>query len=161
MNKPNKRPMPLHPTLDGFGIEVGKPTAPGIPWVMFDAEAFIIYTDCHCLNNEAVGLLMRKVMRAVVVNDEKELAKYDFVLKRLPGFSDTQRPHIPRDVRRRVLAAGGCAYCGSADRLEVDHILAWSKGGTHDETNLQCLCKSCNSSKQAKDEASYLKINRA
>lgn len=33
---------------------------------------------------------------------------------------------------------------------EVDHIVPLSRGGTHEYENLQCLCKSCNSSKGAK-----------
>lgn len=32
---------------------------------------------------------------------------------------------------------------------EVDHILPLSKGGTHVDSNLQCLCRKCNSEKSA------------
>jgi len=37
-----------------------------------------------------------------------------------------------------------CAYCGSQKNLEVDHIIPLSRGGRHDEDNMQILCRSCN-----------------
>lgn len=48
-----------------------------------------------------------------------------------------------------------CVHClanGKATLAkEVDHILPLSQGGTHDESNLQSLCKSCHSRKSAKE----------
>lgn len=35
---------------------------------------------------------------------------------------------------------------------EVDHIIPLENGGTHDEANLQALCKSCHSSKTARED---------
>lgn len=61
-----------------------------------------------------------------------------------------ERPHIPSEVRRRVLAVGRCAECGSAERLSVDHVLAFSRGGSSEESNLQCLCLPCNIRKGAR-----------
>lgn len=57
-----------------------------------------------------------------------------------------------------------CAHCGKwcgragrehakipdAQKMEVDHILPWSKGGSDSMHNLQALCKPCNRSKSAK-----------
>lgn len=42
---------------------------------------------------------------------------------------------------------GRCAGCGSAKKLEVDHIVPLSKGGTNWPSNLQMLCRSCNAKK--------------
>jgi 5-methylcytosine-specific restriction endonuclease McrA len=45
-----------------------------------------------------------------------------------------------------------CAACGRGDiKLEVDHILAITKGGTNDPANIQLLCGSCNKSKHNHD----------
>lgn len=60
------------------------------------------------------------------------------------------RQAIPLDVKRRVLAAGLCAHCGSTDRLTVDHVRPVARGGSNDEANLQCLCRPCNSRKGAR-----------
>jgi hypothetical protein len=38
---------------------------------------------------------------------------------------------------------GVCAFCHSTTRLEVDHIIPLSRGGTDDPSNLQVLCQRC------------------
>lgn len=46
-----------------------------------------------------------------------------------------------------------CAHCGGKFRkqdIDVDHILPKKYGGGDGLDNLQCLCKHCNRSKQAK-----------
>ena len=44
-----------------------------------------------------------------------------------------------------------CAYCGATSALEQDHVVAVSTGGKHVMHNIVPACKSCNSSKGAKD----------
>lgn len=43
-----------------------------------------------------------------------------------------------------------CLCCGTKKDLTVDHILALSCGGGNEETNLQTLCRACNSRKGAR-----------
>jgi CRISPR/Cas system Type II protein with McrA/HNH and RuvC-like nuclease domain len=40
-----------------------------------------------------------------------------------------------------------CAYCGSEERLTIDHILPQSKGGLDVTKNVVCCCHDCNQSK--------------
>lgn len=48
-----------------------------------------------------------------------------------------------------------CVACQAAGRVtaatEVDHVRRLADGGTHDERNLQALCKSCHSRKTARE----------
>jgi len=40
-----------------------------------------------------------------------------------------------------------CVYCGAAEGLTIDHVVALANGGAHAQDNLVVACKSCNSSK--------------
>jgi 5-methylcytosine-specific restriction endonuclease McrA len=43
-----------------------------------------------------------------------------------------------------------CLACGATEKIEMDHIVPLSKGGAHDPSNVQPLCKSCNCKKHDK-----------
>ena len=43
-----------------------------------------------------------------------------------------------------------CAYCQAKEKLTIDHIHPVSLGGGDEVSNLQILCRSCNSKKGAK-----------
>jgi HNH endonuclease len=59
--------------------------------------------------------------------------------------------YIPSNVKLAVWRRdqGKCAKCGSQDRLEYDHIIPVSKGGSSTERNIQLLCERCNREKAA------------
>jgi 5-methylcytosine-specific restriction enzyme A len=67
-------------------------------------------------------------------------------------MSKTPRISIPIEVRKYVLERDQhqCKSCGSSTKLSVDHIIPLAEGGSNDISNLQTLCRSCNSSKQHK-----------
>lgn len=48
------------------------------------------------------------------------------------------------------LYSSPCVFCGSKERIEMDHVIPVSRGGKHSEGNLQPLCRSCNASKRNK-----------
>ena len=53
-----------------------------------------------------------------------------------------------------------CQLCGNTkkdERLEVDHIVPRSKGGTNDPSNLQVLCARCNRGKSNRDDTDFRK----
>lgn len=67
-----------------------------------------------------------------------------------PGWSDsgTTPGGVPDEVRTKILERDGkCLECGATDNLTLDHIVPRSLGGSHEEENLQTLCRRCNSSK--------------
>lgn len=43
-----------------------------------------------------------------------------------------------------------CRYCGSKDRLSIDHLIPRSRDGSDDASNLVVACKTCNSKKHAR-----------
>ena len=56
--------------------------------------------------------------------------------------------NIPRPVRRYVWGRdSGMCQIGElgclGDGAEIDHIVPWSEGGTHDPDNLRVVCRPC------------------
>jgi hypothetical protein len=61
----------------------------------------------------------------------------------------TRRERIPEHIRIAVWRRDGgkCARCGSREKLEYDHIVPVSKGGSNTERNIELLCERCNREK--------------
>lgn len=57
---------------------------------------------------------------------------------------DEERAEIPMRVLVFKRDRYRCKFCGSNQRLEVDHIIPWSAGGSDDMDNLRTLCHRCN-----------------
>ena len=59
-----------------------------------------------------------------------------------------------RRLRRLVFERDGyqCVACGKRGRLECDHIVPISDGGTDDLANLQTLCRACHMAKTDREK---------
>jgi hypothetical protein len=93
--------------------------------------------------------------------DELKVLKKDGVLK---------RKKIPMWVRRAVFFRdrGKCVLCNQDlsgitsrwNKEHYDHIVPLANGGLNDVTNIQLLCKKCNSQKSAKNNATSIHYER-
>jgi hypothetical protein len=84
---------------------------------------------------------------------DAERRKFERLKHKFSGLQSAGmvRAKIPEQVRVEVWRRdnGACAKCGSGDRLEYDHIIPVSKGGSNTARNIELLCESCNRAKQA------------
>ena len=91
----------------------------------------------------------------LLVMQEADKERKDFErLKRLYDSDATKeakhkREPIPEDVRIAAWRRdeGKCVQCDSNERLEYDHIIPVSKGGSNTVRNIQLLCETCNRQK--------------
>jgi len=60
------------------------------------------------------------------------------------------------DERLKMVLPQACCYCGSRNRLSVDHLIPTKRGGENTGDNLVWACRSCNSSKCARDALEWL-----
>ncbi len=60
------------------------------------------------------------------------------------------------DERLKMVLPQACCYCGSRVYLSVDHLIPTKRGGANIGDNLVWACRSCNSSKCARDALEWL-----
>ena len=60
---------------------------------------------------------------------------------------------LDKEIKR--LYSSPCFFCGSTEKITMDHIIPISRSGNHSVGNLQPLCKSCNSSKKSRLVSEY------
>lgn len=72
--------------------------------------------------------------------------------ERTVSATRTGREPIPESVRYEVWRRDGgvCVDCGSRERLEFDHIIPLSAGGSSTARNIELRCEGCNRTKAAK-----------
>lgn len=90
-------------------------------------------------------LLLR--IEHAAVNEQKKLHR---IRRDLQAYKNSKRSnsreHIPHDVRIYVWRRdeGKCVQCNSREKLEYDHIIPVSKGGSNTARNIRLLCETCN-----------------
>jgi 5-methylcytosine-specific restriction endonuclease McrA len=92
--------------------------------------------------------------RLLILEDfDNERQKFETLKAKFDGPSTAEivyeRQRIPEKVRIEVWRRDGgkCARCGSRERLEYDHIVPISRGGSNTARNIELLCESCNRAK--------------
>jgi len=96
------------------------------------------------------------VMALIQAEEIREQASLDrarmITSGELPERSSSSRAPIPQDVQVFVWQRdrGCCVQCGSSEKLEFDHIIPVSRGGSNTARNLQLLCEQCNRAKSNK-----------
>jgi 5-methylcytosine-specific restriction endonuclease McrA len=118
--------------LSYAAAEVGLPIEQVRLWTFGALSRFVTYNEA----SEEVRIL------------DRARAYFQPHIRKAP--QRVSRPRLSPRLRRQVLSVGRCEACGRTERLEVDHIIPWSKGGRHDRENLQCLCCRCNRRKGAR-----------
>lgn len=104
-------------------------------------------SEKHLKTLTALGLI-QQVRKAFVIGPEYSR----------PYCVYEGRQFIPTAVRRGVFERDShtCQYCGSTERLSLDHVVPWSRGGKDTADNLVTACRSCNSKKNARTPDEWL-----
>ncbi len=63
---------------------------------------------------------------------------------------------LAEDERLKMILPQACCYCGIKESLTVDHLIPTKRGGKNAGENLVWACRSCNSSKGAKDAIEWI-----
>jgi len=124
--------------------------------ISIDTQAAKIVADgSHGSPGRAATLLM-KVHKIAVTNADghitPQIAKDSLsVFGSVEPLPVRDRLPIPDDAKLFVWQRdnGRCVICGSQEKLEYDHIIPISKGGSNTARNIQLLCEKHNRSKGA------------
>lgn len=101
-------------------------------------------------------------IRALKILPNEDIDKYLFILKILKTQHRIRKEKkinekrviacrftSKKQIRNRIFEFYGevCLSCGTNENISLDHVIPVDKKGTNDISNLQPLCKSCNSKK--------------
>ena len=112
--------------------------------------------------NTTKALAERLRRLAPVASIDMELVRFDTRLMQDPtvsGVAYQQGTLQGYEVREYLLQhwVRKCAYCGAKDcPLEVEHVLARSRGGSDRVSNLAIACRPCNEAKSNRDVREFL-----
>jgi HNH endonuclease len=122
-----------------------------------DAGPKFSYFLFHDYLYQVSGPYTEDEFRLLVVDEfDRERRMFEGLQSRYVDGTDSivsaERERIPERTRIFVWRRGGgkCARCGSRDRMEFDHIVPVSKGGSNTARNIELLCESCNRIKRDK-----------
>ncbi len=113
----------------------------------FKDKIFYVY-DSFLSSEDEIKLKIKHLY----LKSKISLKKIEKEVEAFENFDKTQgvkREKIPNDVRLFVWQRdeGKCTQCNNKEKLEFDHIIPVSEGGSNTERNIQLLCENCNRSK--------------
>lgn len=117
--------------------------------IFFSPIVYFIYrivsTIKNIINKFFINLKNKKELMKSLIND------CDSLIIPLPEKIKKTSRHISQSVKDTVWNRDGgkCVQCGSKEKLEFDHIIPHSKGGSNTYRNIQLLCENCNRRKSA------------
>ena len=82
--------------------------------------------------------------------DNPEIRGIEYQQGRLYGYSDKRAYLFEREK-------GCCIYCGSKGKMEIEHVIPRSRGGTDSLNNLVLSCHECNQAKGSMSLPEFLK----
>jgi len=113
---------------------------------LFGSFLWILTKDDEGATRDQLRLLMQDAL-------DKDREKFERLKRKFSGEAGAPASYprfpIPETVRMYVWRRDGgrCASCGSCERLEYDHIIPVSQGGSNTDRNIQLLCEKCNRAK--------------
>lgn len=83
---------------------------------------------------------------------EEEVKKKLIEEGKILNNPELKRERIPQEILDKVWNRDGgkCVKCGSQEKIEFDHIIPFSKGGSNTYRNIQILYEKCNREKSDK-----------
>lgn len=103
---------------------------------------------------QQTGMLQSAVSRFFSLKFKPTLDTFLQIAKaiKVNFFFEDQERKIEQKVKDLVWNRdnGKCVLCGSNEKLEFDHIIPFSKGGSNTYRNIQILCEKCNREKSNK-----------
>lgn len=120
-------------------------------WYPGNSRSWWMYQDEFYWEDE--GFAPHEVQALILERKRKKARQVERAVAAMTGevAQRGRRERISDDVQAQVWNRDGgcCVKCGSQERLEFDHIIPVSKGGSNTARNLQLLCETCNRSKGA------------
>jgi len=91
-----------------------------------------------------------KIIAVKISGSRRDFAEVTRVFKRLKS-GRISMSSLLRENKLLVQSDTTCAYCGSLDKLQWEHIIPRSRGGPDSIDNLVLACQSCNLKKGVLD----------
>lgn len=110
------------------------------------------------ISDEEIAFMLR-ISETEAIETKKVFTKIGLIVgdwllvSPLEQTQDRPLSHIWRSIRNRIFERDDytCKYCGErGKKLECDHVVPVSRGGSHEDSNLVTACFSCNRSKRDK-----------